>query len=110
MGDNLLLCEYKVIKMKKSIIKWGNQEASSDESDDNISIVTMHHWFKLLMPTLDLLVEIHSKIKKSRKRSKSARSDDEGFESPTSPILGIDPGGVAYSPGGGSGGNKSNGP
>ena len=41
------------------MIKWGNQEASSDESDDNISIVTMHHWFKLLMPTLDLLVEIH---------------------------------------------------
>ena len=48
--------------MKKSIIKWGNQEASSDESDDNISIVTMHHWFKLVMPTLDLLVEIHVSI------------------------------------------------
>ena len=55
----MLLCEYSEIKMKKSMIKWGNQEASSDESDDNISIVTMHHWFKLLMPTLDLLVEIH---------------------------------------------------
>ena len=45
--------------MKKSIIKWGNQEASSDESDDDFSISTMHHWFKILMPTLDLLVEIH---------------------------------------------------
>ena len=58
----MLLCEYSEIKMKKSIIKWGNQEASSDESDDNISIVTMHHWFKLVMPTLDLLVEIHVSI------------------------------------------------
>jgi len=85
--------------MKKSIIKWGNQEASSDESEDDISIVNMHQYIKLLMPALDLLVEFHSKIKKSRKRSKSARSDDEGFESPTSPIIGVDPGGVAYSPG-----------
>ena len=55
----MLLCEYSEIKMQEIVEKWGNQEASSDESDDNISIVTMHHWFKLLMPTLDLLVEIH---------------------------------------------------
>ena len=45
--------------MKKSIIKWGNQEASSDESEDDISIVNMHQYIKLLMPALDLLVEFH---------------------------------------------------
>ena len=48
---------------------------------------------------------MQAKIKKTRKRSKSGKSEDEGFESPTSPISD----GGSFSPGGDNGIPHSNG-